>query len=232
MSFPPLSIASPSPPVLRLENLLEHILQNDLKTVMAKRDRCFNAVAQCVHLRQLLCDLQDLGMVRTVLADEAVVGNTYDSPASEEGNEGHSIPPSSGTGARLSMEVTVSASVPLPGELTYIGCEKGGDINNYSDGKSSGLPSCQALQATDMMVDIGQHFYMRAEIPNPAVVWINVGCGVICPMTHQEAKVVLKKKEGLFRNQSASLTKEILRVRFRMRLVKEAICRLQGFPCQ
>ena len=77
-----------------------------------------------------------------------------------------------------------------------------------------------------MLVDVGSHFYMEAHVPNPEVVHVNVGCNLILPMLHEEADAFLVKKEQLHRDNAGRKTKEALRLKFRMRLVMEAIAQL------
>lgn len=84
-----------------------------------------------------------------------------------------------------------------------------------------------ALPPTMMLVDIGHRFFMQAHVKQPSLVHVNVGCGVVLPMNHSEAEGFLEKKEKLLAERSKRKTQDILRIKFRMRLVMEAITRLQ-----
>lgn len=84
-----------------------------------------------------------------------------------------------------------------------------------------------SLPPATMLVDIGHRFFMEAEVKNPAIVHVNIGCGVVLPMQHLEAESFLAQKEKLLADRAKSKTQEILRIKFRMRLVMEAISRLQ-----
>lgn len=78
-----------------------------------------------------------------------------------------------------------------------------------------------------ILVDLGHHFYMQAQVSDPSIVHINIGCGVVVPMNHDEAGKFLVKKERHLTEMAQLKTKETLRVKFRMRLVMEAISRIQ-----
>ncbi|KAG8346623.1 putative Prefoldin subunit [Trypanosoma vivax] len=96
---------------------------------------------------------------------------------------------------------------------------------NSSIGNSNGAAS-DATQRNHIMVDLGNNFFVQCTIPDASRVLVNVGCGIILPMSTAEAEVFLKKRERLLRERAGTLSKEALRIKYRMRLVMEAITRL------
>jgi len=243
----------------RLEHFLDSVLRRELTRVLTERDNCYNAASQCVQLRQLLADLNDLGKVRQ--ATVSVVAD--DVPISEEAtrlaNAGEDRIVSSNDGtadlSKISPEnrklleemmgadgdinsrtvlhktITVADALvgdPVPLQLL---CDVSGNTTFEVEGKydaaSSSTSPSDISAGGSASNNQSYHFFMTADIPNPAVVHVNIGCGVVCPMTHEEANLFLKKKEQLYRDQSQRLSRESLRVRFRIRLVMEAITRMQ-----
>jgi hypothetical protein len=79
---------------------------------------------------------------------------------------------------------------------------------------------------TSLRIDLGCHCYAAAEVPDARVVHINIGCGVVVPMTHEEAHRFLLKREQLCKNEVTRLNKEILRTKYRIRIVMESLRRL------
>lgn len=102
---------------------------------------------------------------------------------------------------------------------------------SLSHAPAAGAPSPRSLDdplpPTLMQVDVGHRFFMQANVKNPALVHVNIGCGVVVPMKHSEAETFLQKKELLLAERGKKKTQDILRIKFRMRLVMEAISRLQ-----
>lgn len=234
MSAPPASSTN-------LENFLDRVLRRDLQAALRKRDACYNAASHCYHLRQLLADLGDLDEVRKISVDSlASAPSAAISANSHQRGRPHPRPE-----ATLGTEVTVATSKvegsPFlkaayerqvrDSELPTTGARGGGvECEGRESAGSSFSPTTE--EPTKMLLDLGCHFFTEVEIPNPAVVCINMGCGVVCPMSHEEAKRFLVKKERLLRDESVALSKEVLRVRFRMRLVMEAINRLETISMQ
>ncbi|RNF19916.1 protein UXT [Trypanosoma conorhini] len=81
-------------------------------------------------------------------------------------------------------------------------------------------------QRNQIMVDIGNHFFVQCAVRDASQVWVNLGCGVVLPMSTAEADAFMQKKEKLLRERAARLSKEALRIKYRIRLVMEAITRL------
>ncbi|PWU82968.1 hypothetical protein C4B63_442g4 [Trypanosoma cruzi] len=81
-------------------------------------------------------------------------------------------------------------------------------------------------QRNQIMVDIGNYFFVQCSVKDGSQVWVNLGCGVVLPMSTAEADVFLQKKEKLLRERAARLSKEALRIKYRIRLVMEAISQL------
>jgi hypothetical protein len=106
------------------------------------------------------------------------------------------------------------------------------DVDELIDG--GGLPAAGPagpapaahLRPMTTLVDLGNHFFAKCEVADTSVVSVNIGCGVVLPMTRDEARQFLVTKERLLRSDGDRLTKEALRVKYRMRLVMEAIARI------
>ncbi|RNE99660.1 protein UXT [Trypanosoma rangeli] len=81
-------------------------------------------------------------------------------------------------------------------------------------------------QRNQIMVDIGNHFFVQCSVRDASQVWVNLGCGVVLSMSTAEADAFMQKKERLLRERAARLSKEALRIKYRIRLVMEAIARL------
>jgi prefoldin subunit 5 len=93
-------------------------------------------------------------------------------------------------------------------------------------GASVGSAALASSFGATIQVDLGCSCYVQVEVPDASVVLINIGCGVIVPMNHAEANQFLVSKEALLKQDVQRLTKEILRLKYRIRLVIEAISRL------
>ncbi|CBH18317.1 hypothetical protein, conserved [Trypanosoma brucei gambiense DAL972] len=81
-------------------------------------------------------------------------------------------------------------------------------------------------QRNHIMVDLGNHFFVQCTVADASRMWVNLGCGVVLPMFRDEALAFLQRRERLLRERAARLSKEALRIKYRMRLVMEAITRL------
>jgi hypothetical protein len=102
-----------------------------------------------------------------------------------------------------------------------------GFASSRTSASSSGLSSTSAAPlSTELLTNIGNHFYMQCVVPDARTIHINIGSGVVLPMPLADAKAFLVLKEELLVQDVVRLTRESLRVRFRMRLVMEAISRL------
>lgn len=77
-----------------------------------------------------------------------------------------------------------------------------------------------------ILTDIGCHNYMECELADPSTVHVNIGAGVIAPLSEKEARVFLAKKEVVLRKNIERMSREALRVKYRIRLVMEAITRV------
>lgn len=83
-------------------------------------------------------------------------------------------------------------------------------------------------QRNHILVNLGNHFYTSALVKDAGSVWLNVGCGVVLEMSTDAAKVHLSKREKLARDSLERQNQKILRLKFRIRLVTEAIKRLHN----
>lgn len=164
----------------RLESLLEVTLRGELLAVYKRRDAAYTKSSECVQLRRLLQEMQQL--------------TPADTPT---GYAPRSIL------VDLGQHVYCQCALK-PLEL----CEPALDT-------ASPAPS-----ATDVMV--------QSDAPEDCHRWlhINVGCGVVVPMSSVEATRFLLRKEAAYKERAAMLSKEVLRVKYRIRIVTEAIRRL------
>lgn len=83
-----------------------------------------------------------------------------------------------------------------------------------------------AVAPVVVLADVGCHNFVQAELVDPSTVYVNIGAGVVAPLTHAEAFAFLAKKERLLAQEQDRATREALRVKYRIRLVMEAIARL------
>ena len=81
-------------------------------------------------------------------------------------------------------------------------------------------------QRNKILVDLGNHFYTQGVVKDASVVYVNIGCGVILPLSQEETRAFLQKKERVVREMILSKSKEALRIKYRIRVVSEAIARL------
>ncbi|CAJ1006108.1 putative Prefoldin subunit [Leishmania naiffi] len=81
-------------------------------------------------------------------------------------------------------------------------------------------------QKNKILVDLGHHFYTPGVVKDSGIVYMNIGCGVVMPMSLDEAREFLRKKESVVRRMILNKSKEVLRIKYRIRLVTEAIARL------
>ncbi|KAL7700535.1 hypothetical protein NQL31_006205 [Lotmaria passim] len=81
-------------------------------------------------------------------------------------------------------------------------------------------------QRNKILVDLGNHFYTQSVVKDASVVYVNIGCGVILPLSQEETRAFLQKKERVVREMILSKSKEALRIKYRIRVVSEAIARL------
>lgn len=88
--------------------------------------------------------------------------------------------------------------------------------------------SGESNSGAKILVDVGCNFFMKCKVVDTSTVLVNIGCGVVLPMACSEADVFLMKKERLLKEMAAAKTRESLRLRFRIRLVMEAITRLEA----
>lgn len=81
-------------------------------------------------------------------------------------------------------------------------------------------------QKNKVLVNLGNHFYTPATIRNTNVICLNIGCGVVLEMPTEDAVKHLKKREKLAKEALERQNVQILRLKYRIRLVTEAIRRL------
>jgi hypothetical protein len=90
-------------------------------------------------------------------------------------------------------------------------------------------------QRNKILVDLGNHFYTQGVVKDASVLYMNLGCGVVLPMSQEEARAFLKRKESAVREMATNKSREALRIKYRIRVVSEAIARLNeshlGLQC-
>jgi hypothetical protein len=109
----------------------------------------------------------------------------------------------------------------LPGFVSD-GC----DDPDHPPGVQTYEEAVSAIRPTCILAHLGCHYYMEAEVRNSGVVHVNIGCGVVVPMSSAEAKRFLVAKEGHLRAAASRQTVEAAKVKYRIRLVMEAIAAL------
>lgn len=85
----------------------------------------------------------------------------------------------------------------------------------------------QETEDITMLHEVGCKFYTPCKLIDPRVIHVNVGCDVIVAMTIDEALKFSKKAEDSYRMRGEKLTRDALNAKYKMRLVTEAIMRLQ-----
>lgn len=77
-----------------------------------------------------------------------------------------------------------------------------------------------------MLVNLGNHFYSPALVTDSNRVLLNIGCGVVLEMDKAAAVTHLAKREAYARSALERRNLSILRTKYKIRLVTEAIKRL------
>jgi prefoldin subunit 5 len=105
-----------------------------------------------------------------------------------------------------------------------------GAISTTRKTKAETNNDCDAMLdhplATELRIDLGCHVYGRVEVADARVVHINVGLGIVVPMTHEEAFKFLLAKEKFHKADVERQNKDILRVKYRVRIVMESLRQL------
>jgi hypothetical protein len=83
------------------------------------------------------------------------------------------------------------------------------------------------LPSFELMHDLGCRIYATATAVDPRVVHVNIGCGVVVAYTVEEALAQVAVMERTLRRECDDATAKVLKLKFRQRLVTEAIMRLQ-----
>ncbi|KAK7197077.1 Prefoldin subunit [Novymonas esmeraldas] len=81
-------------------------------------------------------------------------------------------------------------------------------------------------QRNKILVDLGNRFYTHGIIRDAGTVHMNLGCGVVLPMSLDDARAFLRRREAVVRHMILNKSKEALRITYRIRIVTEAIARL------
>ena len=83
-----------------------------------------------------------------------------------------------------------------------------------------------------MLHDVGCKFFVQARLLEPRVVHVNIGSGVVVAMTVPEALAHSAKAEASYRARGEQLTRDAHGAKYKMRLVMEAIMRLQDIQIE
>uniref|UniRef100_A0A0A9WPS5 Protein UXT n=2 Tax=Lygus hesperus TaxID=30085 RepID=A0A0A9WPS5_LYGHE len=98
--------------------------------------------------------------------------------------------------------------------------------SSHSSSNSNKEKSVMNGRHNRILVDLGSHFYTPAKVYNATRVHVNLGCGVLLEMSTEEAEAFLIKKEAILRGIASRKTREVLQMKYRIRLVTEIIARL------
>lgn len=90
------------------------------------------------------------------------------------------------------------------------------------------IEAAAEVSERSLQVDLGSRVFCEAHVTDASIVHTNIGAGIVVPLTRAEAHRFLVRKERMLKNDAQRLAKEALRVKYRTRLVMEAILRLQG----
>lgn len=83
-------------------------------------------------------------------------------------------------------------------------------------------------QRLHTQVDLGCHFYVNAEVPDPSRICVALGHGFFLELTLMEALRFIDRRSHLLTSRSDSLTRDSARIKAHMRLVLEGLRELQG----
>ena len=106
--------------------------------------------------------------------------------------------------------------------------------NTSNNNNSSSVTNTSSSEQEDitMLHEVGCKFYSQCKLIDPRVIHVNIGCDVIVAMTIEEALKFSKKAEDSYRMRGEQLTKDSLNAKYKMRLVTEAIMRLQDIQIE
>lgn len=99
-------------------------------------------------------------------------------------------------------------------------------MKNQSSSIKTSKPLPPEPQRNHILVNLGNHFYTSALVKDARTIWLNIGAGVVLQMPIDDAKAHLVKRERIARESLERQNQQILRLKFRIRLVTEAIKRL------
>ena len=91
--------------------------------------------------------------------------------------------------------------------------------------KASNLPKGQPLKTK---VDLGSNFYAKASVPNPEVLFVDVGLGFFLEMTYDEALDFIGQKTKLLDQKAEVLTKESSKIKANIKIVLHGLREIQG----
>ncbi|KAJ1510165.1 hypothetical protein HMI55_007100 [Coelomomyces lativittatus] len=87
------------------------------------------------------------------------------------------------------------------------------------------LPRLTVEGRTTVLSPLGGDFYAECDLVDLNTIFLNLGCGVVVPMTPKEVLVYLDRKDKLLKAQVDQLTRSSIQLRYRRRLVLEALSR-------
>jgi len=106
------------------------------------------------------------------------------------------------------------------------------DISEYSALKNS----IEAIQSAGdelpkplkIKTDLGSNFYVRANVPNPENIFLDVGLGFFLELSLSEALVFIEKKVKLLEEKSNLLTEQSLTIKANIKLILHGLREIQG----
>ena len=108
------------------------------------------------------------------------------------------------------------------------------DISEYLALKNSieAIQSAGSPKPLKTKVDIGNNFYMRANIQNPDKIFVDVGLGLFLELNHSEALEFIDKRKKLLEKKTEILTEESTKIKANIKLVIHGLRELQDLKSE
>ena len=108
------------------------------------------------------------------------------------------------------------------------------DISEYSALKNS-IEAILQSASDDVLpkplkikTDLGSNFYVRANVPNPENIFLDVGLGFFLELSLSEALAFIEKKVKLLEQKSNLLTEQSLSIKANIKLIIHGLREIQG----
>ncbi|XP_003748492.1 protein UXT homolog [Galendromus occidentalis] len=79
-----------------------------------------------------------------------------------------------------------------------------------------------------MQVDIGCSFFCQANVPDASKIFVCLGMGIFCEMSHEDAVDFIEKKQQLLQKRIDHLSDQCAEVKARIQIGLQALSELQG----